>query len=151
LIHLSFSLSAASSHPCSSFIYWNRPRVKPVLRLGDGERIKYLIARVLATVSEQNGSYGSRFIIFFSRYSLLLFSLRNKYLTSIMPAWNLPFFYNIWFFKCTIFFKYLLFYHWFIQIKMRRIKIYSSILFNLYKFTYKCVMRMFVERDANNT
>lgn len=46
-------------------LYRNRPRVKPVLRLGDGERIKYLIARVLATVSEQNGSYASRFIIFF--------------------------------------------------------------------------------------
>lgn len=110
-----FSLSAVSSHPCSSFIYRNRPRVKPVLRLGDGERIKYLIARVLATVSEQNGSYGSRFIIFFLLYSLLLFSLLNKYLAFIIPA-------EIFHLTPIITdllniqpFKYKLYYHWIIQ------------------------------------
>lgn len=98
-----FRLSAASSHPCSSFIYRNWPRVKPVLRLGDGERIKCLIARVLATVSEQNGSYVSRFINIFLLRSLLLFSLWNKYLAFAISAWNLPFnSCNIWFFNYII-------------------------------------------------
>lgn len=78
----------------SSFIYRNRPRVKPVLRLRDGERNKVPYS------SCTRDCFRAKWIIrialhyiyiFFLPYSLSLFSLRNNHLTSIMSAWNLPF------------------------------------------------------------
>lgn len=88
--------------------------------------------------------------IFFLWYSLLLFSLWNKYLTSIMPAWNLPFFYNIWFSNIQFFLNICYFITDLYKLKWGELKYTHRSCLIYTNFTYKRVMCMFVEKDANN-